>query len=304
VVFEQSAAATPLARPSSRTPARLDDTDRGRLLLPAAERLVVEYEDGDAADAPFVWSRGRDLRSFCVVACRLRGQPNSAQRRLKIVPTTRLPRRFPLFRRRFENRVCNRRRSGVKQGNKICLFAGTFYGSDGTRTRDLRRDRPVLVSPALPGMGGDFRRERASSRPGCGDCSAWAAATGALLRDVRGMRSLSHLRTGGMCAGSGNALARARRAPQLRASRQRRSPVASGSTSSATRTCSSSASPRPESLPASRPRRPRGRRPHDSPQRRAGPVATLSLYGHKSEVYALTELIDPAEGRCARPRHP
>jgi hypothetical protein len=26
----------------------------------------------------------------------------------------------------------------------ICRF---FYGSDGTRTRDLRRDRPVLVVP-------------------------------------------------------------------------------------------------------------------------------------------------------------
>jgi hypothetical protein len=30
-------------------------------------------------------------------------------------------------------------------GNRSCRFAGNFYGSDGTRTRDLRRDRPVLA---------------------------------------------------------------------------------------------------------------------------------------------------------------
>ena len=30
-------------------------------------------------------SRGRDLRSFCVVARRLRGQPNSTRKRLEIV---------------------------------------------------------------------------------------------------------------------------------------------------------------------------------------------------------------------------
>ena len=38
-----------------------------------------------------------------------------------------------------------------------------LYGSDGTRTRDLRRDRPVLVSPGWAGVGGDFRHEQAFS---------------------------------------------------------------------------------------------------------------------------------------------
>ena len=39
--------------------------------------------------------------------------------------------------------------------------AGDFLdGSDGTRTRDLRRDRPVLVVPAWPWMSGDYRREQ------------------------------------------------------------------------------------------------------------------------------------------------
>jgi hypothetical protein len=33
-------------------------------------------------------------------------------------------------------------------------------GSDGTRTRDLRRDRPVMALPARTGIGGDFRREQ------------------------------------------------------------------------------------------------------------------------------------------------
>ncbi len=30
-------------------------------------------------------------------------------------------------------------------------------GSDGTRTRDLRRDSPVLVVPVWAGIGGDYR---------------------------------------------------------------------------------------------------------------------------------------------------
>jgi hypothetical protein len=29
--------------------------------------------------------------------------------------------------------------------NEERLFAGSFYGSDGIRTRDLRRDRPVMA---------------------------------------------------------------------------------------------------------------------------------------------------------------
>jgi len=33
-------------------------------------------------------------------------------------------------------------------------------GSDGTRTRDLRRDRPVLVYPGRAGVGGDFQDEQ------------------------------------------------------------------------------------------------------------------------------------------------
>jgi hypothetical protein len=35
-----------------------------------------------------------------------------------------------------------------------------FYGSDGTRTRDLRRDRPVMALPGCAGIGGDYGREQ------------------------------------------------------------------------------------------------------------------------------------------------
>jgi hypothetical protein len=35
-----------------------------------------------------------------------------------------------------------------------------LYGSDGTRTRDLRRDRPVLVLAGWAGIGWDCRREQ------------------------------------------------------------------------------------------------------------------------------------------------
>jgi hypothetical protein len=86
--------------------------------------------------------RGRDLLSFRVVARRVRGQPALGLNRLQIVSGDRLQTVSWLFRRRFEKSVCSRRRSGVKPDNRICLFAG-FLLDDRTRTRDLRRDRPV-----------------------------------------------------------------------------------------------------------------------------------------------------------------
>jgi hypothetical protein len=38
-----------------------------------------------------------------------------------------------------------------------------LYGSDGTRTRDLRRDRPVMALAGCAGIGGDSRHEQALS---------------------------------------------------------------------------------------------------------------------------------------------
>ena len=63
-----------------------------------------------------------------------------------------------------------------------------FYGSDGTRTRDLRRDRPVLVFPGWAEVGGDSGREQGFQAPSCGDSRASAGAPGRLLQDERGMK--------------------------------------------------------------------------------------------------------------------
>src|SRR5262245_61774243 len=53
------------------------------------------------------------------------------------------------------------RRSGVGEG--FGPFFGEpagVYGSDGTRTRDLRRDRPVMALPRWAGIGGNALGEQ------------------------------------------------------------------------------------------------------------------------------------------------
>jgi hypothetical protein len=81
-----------------------------------------------------------------------------------------------------------------QQKRPICR---DFYGSDGTRTRDLRRDRPVMISPGWAEIGGDYRRDQVFRLWACGDRRAPAGASGGLLRDERGMlRCLSRKRTG------------------------------------------------------------------------------------------------------------
>jgi hypothetical protein len=57
---------------------------------------------------------GRDLRSFCVVARRVRGQSELGLNRLEIIARHRISGRFWLFRRRVEKSVCSRRRFGAK----------------------------------------------------------------------------------------------------------------------------------------------------------------------------------------------
>jgi hypothetical protein len=74
-----------------------------------------------------------------------------------------------------------------------------FYGSDGTRTRDLRRDRPVVVIPGRAGVSGDFRHEQDFSPPACGDYRAPARASGDLPRDVRGMERCLSWRRRDVC---------------------------------------------------------------------------------------------------------
>ena len=70
-----------------------------------------------------------------------------------------------------------------------------FYGSDGTRTRDLRRDRPVSVVPGSPRGGGDSRRKQAFRPAPCGDWPGRAGASGDLLRDVCRMSCVAAVRT-------------------------------------------------------------------------------------------------------------
>ena len=66
--------------------------------------------------------------------------------------------------RMIRTSVSLRRLSARMVGNRECRFAGTSRGgSDGTRTGDLRRDRPVMARPDGAGIGGDSRREQGLS---------------------------------------------------------------------------------------------------------------------------------------------
>jgi hypothetical protein len=75
-----------------------------------------------------------------------------------------------------------------------------FYGSDGTRTRDLRRDRPVLAFRGRAGIGGNFRQERDNSPPALrglpGTCETFRRPPAGYLRD----EALSDLVTRGTLA--------------------------------------------------------------------------------------------------------
>jgi hypothetical protein len=83
--------------------------------------------------------------------------------------------------------VGDRRSSAPRLTTEGLDLQDVFHGSDGTRTRDLRRDRPVLVFPHWAGTGGDSRREQGFRAPSCGNPRASAEACGSLLRDERGM---------------------------------------------------------------------------------------------------------------------
>jgi hypothetical protein len=59
-----------------------------------------------------------------------------------------------------------------------------FYGSDGTRTRDLRRDRPVSELAAWAWIGGNSRHEQGVSHL---VLRGLPCACGDLVRDQGGM---------------------------------------------------------------------------------------------------------------------
>jgi hypothetical protein len=77
----------------------------------------------------------------------------------------------------------------------------TFTGATGGRTRDLRRDRPVLLSPGWPGVCGDYRRKQAFRPWSCGDWRVQAGASGSLVRDQCRMRRCPGSERCRMCAG-------------------------------------------------------------------------------------------------------
>ena len=60
-------------------------------------------------------------------------------------------------------------------------------GSDGTRTRDLQRDRPVRAFRGWPGYPGLRRGSKAFRPSSCSDCRAPPGTSADLPRDVRGM---------------------------------------------------------------------------------------------------------------------
>jgi hypothetical protein len=74
------------------------------------------------------------------------------------------PRVGTLARERWAANGPTKRANHACADNATRLFAGTSkHGSDGNRTRDLRRDRPVLALTGRAGVGGDSRREQVFS---------------------------------------------------------------------------------------------------------------------------------------------
>jgi hypothetical protein len=69
-----------------------------------------------------------------------------------------------------------------------------LYRSDGTRTRDLRRDRPVLAGRRLSGIGGIHPKSRAFRSWDCGIFQMCRQLPDGLRRDVGGMRSTNRAR--------------------------------------------------------------------------------------------------------------
>jgi hypothetical protein len=110
----------------SRAPAFLCPISRWKVGAPPCERRLPRF----------------DLRPFCVVA---RPPSRSFSTRLKRLencePRTAL-RSFSHVSRRLEHTFVWSARPSRLAGQHITRICRSFYGSDGTRTRDLRRDRP------------------------------------------------------------------------------------------------------------------------------------------------------------------
>jgi hypothetical protein len=96
----------------------------------------------------------------------------------------------------YERRLAGDRRGSVvrdvrdeKEPAVVCALPGNttyrcagilwrFDGSDGTRTRDLRRDRPVMLFRGWPGLAVDLPRGQDFPSAALGDCRAPSGALG------------------------------------------------------------------------------------------------------------------------------
>jgi hypothetical protein len=83
----------------------------------------------------------------------------SASRRNALRPRLARARHHP--RRQTERTIPPLLQTADELAKRRATKRGVVSGSDGTRTRDLRRDRPVTALPGYAGMCGDSRREQA-----------------------------------------------------------------------------------------------------------------------------------------------
>jgi hypothetical protein len=81
-----------------------------------------------------------------------------------------------------------------------------------SRTRDLRRDRPVMARAVSAGIGGDSRHEQDVSALGLRDCPPPAGGSGDLPRDMCGMERCLCRFCGGDCLVHSELLSDGRRA--------------------------------------------------------------------------------------------
>jgi hypothetical protein len=88
-------------------------------------------------------SRGGDLRSFCVVARHIRCRSESCAGRLETGHRHPALSRFAHFGSCRGKRLCRSASLWAPEPTTQHANLQVFYGSDGTRTRDLRRDSSV-----------------------------------------------------------------------------------------------------------------------------------------------------------------
>jgi hypothetical protein len=103
---------------------------------------------------------GDDLRPFCVVADRLGGRSGRDRKQLEIAATIAFRPFFARFAPPREN-LCVVGRDPLSEPTTYHADLQGIYGSDGTRTRDLRRDRPARRDRLQPATTRNYRLQQA-----------------------------------------------------------------------------------------------------------------------------------------------